>query len=163
MIFRDDDINKYADVTTLLRVQEIFDKHSKVHTVTLVMEDLWESRGVWEWLLTTPGLDIALHGWRHRDYSVLSYAEAKVEIDRALSYWRSNVLRMHKERPITVFYPPWNKVSPNLKKACDACGLKVNDSVDPSQVYNLHWWEHIGGRGLDELERVLSGAQSTEE
>lgn len=156
MIYRDDDIGKFSDVNLLIEIQKLFDKHKKIHTVTLIMHDLWESRGVWEWLMTTPNLDIALHGWQHVDYSPFQFQAMVDELNTALHYWRENIERMGYEyKEITVFYPPWNKVSDNMRLASSKVGLELNDCVDKDEVYNFHWWEHIGGRGLDKLEEIL--------
>ena len=155
MIYRDDDISKYSDLTTLFKIQDLFDKYNKIHTVTILMEDLWESRGVWEWLTTTPNLDIALHGWTHVDYSVMYDIDIKNHIQGSLDYWNSNLARLDKVIPIKVMYPPWNKSSDILVSECKKLGLEVNVDIDTNRVYNLHWWEYINGRNLNKLEEVL--------
>lgn len=138
-----------------MNIHDLFIKHSKIHTVTILMKDLWESRGVWEWLMTTPNLDIALHGWEHEDYSKLPYQVAKNDIACCLQYWKENTDRMGYNIPLKVFYPPWNKVSNELIMALGDLGLELNDCIDETKVYNLHWWEYIGGRNLDKLEAKL--------
>ena len=157
MLYRDDDISKYTDLTTIMRIQELFVKYNKIHTVTILMEDLWESRGVWEWLISTPNLDIALHGWNHKDYSELCYVDTLEEIRKSLTYWERNLERLDLNIPIKVMYPPWNKSSDKLAMVCDELGLELNVNVDDKEVFNFHWWEFIGGKNLDKLEKVLSG------
>lgn len=155
MIYRDDDISKYTDLTTLFSIQNLFDKYKKVHTVTLIMEGLWDSRGVWEWLMTTSNIDIGLHGWRHEDYSKHTWQSAKANLQMALEYWYRNTERMGYKKLIRVFYPPWNATGLGLNMACRDLDLIINDSVDRFHVYNFHWWEHIGGKNLNKLEEVL--------
>lgn len=156
MLFRDDDINKYADVNLLMEIQGLFVKYNKVHTVTLEMEDLWENRALWYWLMMTPNLDVALHGLRHDDYSTFDYRTIQDHLGCALEYWEENSKRAgYKYKPITVFYPPWNKVSDDVHRACKDLGLEVNDCVDTAKVYNFHWWECIYKENLDKLEEML--------
>lgn len=156
IIYRDDDVNRFTDVNLLIKIQDLFDKHGKIHTVTLEMKDLWENRGVWYWLMITPNINVALHGWEHVDYSVMFYDEILNHLHVALSYWEEHSKNYDYEfKPIKVFYPPWNKVSDDLHKACAECRLEVNDCVDISKVYNFHWWECIIKEELDRLEEVL--------
>lgn len=150
MIYRDDDINKHTDLQTLINIQKLFDKYNKVHTVSILMEGLRESYGIWEWLMTTPNIDIALHGWTHIDYS----REPIVSFERALNYWYSGNIR-HPKKEIKVFYPPWNKTSTYLEDICGIYGLKVDVNVNPKEVYNFHWWEFIHKKDLGKLEAIL--------
>lgn len=161
MIYRDDDINVYTDLNTLDKIQQLFIKYNKIHTVTLIMEDLWESRGVWEWLMTTNNLDIALHGWRHEDYSKKSYEEIKADVSKALSYWKRNVERCgYGVNRITVMYPPWNAVSANLIDVCMEFDLIIG-RASPGKMFTFHWWEYINGKNLHQLERVLDGTAAS--
>ncbi len=160
MIWRDDDVGKFTDITTIMRIQELFRKHNEIHTVVVLMEDLWESHGVWEWLMTTPDLDIALHGWTHESFRDFSFAQARDVFARCLDYWKMHTGRIGRDIPIKVWYPPWNEINDEVKMACDHVGLEWNDSVDESQVYNFHWWEFIGGRGLGKLEEILKNGSA---
>ena len=156
MIYRDDDVSKYTDLTTIMKIHELFVLYNKVHTVTLLMEDLWESKGIWYWLMTAPNIDIALHGWGHSDYSKMTYDEIRENLLKCVIYWESNIVRGGwKYKKLTTFYPPWNKVSDDLRRVCEVCDLKINDCVDASKVYNFHWWTCITQKGLNELEEVL--------
>jgi len=155
IIYRDDDIGKYTDLTTIMNIHELFLEHDKIHTVTILTDELWSSRGVWEWLTTTPNLDIALHGSCHWDYSGLDYESILTDLGICLDDWKKHNSRMGVDIPIDTFYPPWNKVCPDLFRACETLGLMVNDSVDEKEVFNFHWWEFIGGRNLEALEERL--------
>jgi len=42
-LWRDDDINKYSNIVVLKRIQELFDKYGKIHTVAIEMEGLWDN------------------------------------------------------------------------------------------------------------------------
>src|SRR3990167_5617688 len=160
MVWRDDDVGKFTDLTTIMRIQELFDKYDKTHTCAVLMEDLWESKGIWFWLMTTKNIEVALHGWIHIDYSELSKGEIEADIKKCLTYWETNSRRAmdvygYEFKPIKIFYPPWNKSSDDLVEVCDVLGLEVSTKTKashPDEVYDFHWWEHIGGRDLDKLE-----------
>lgn len=160
MIFRDDDISKFTDLTTIMKIQELFDRHKKIHTVTVLMEGLWESRGVWEWLMTTPNLNIALHGWKHINYDKLTVLQIVDDILGCLSYWKTNVERCgYKVESLKVFYPPWNSLSEHkASEVSTILGIKVDTRTrisSPTEIYDFHWWDHIGGRDLNKLEEAL--------
>ena len=78
-----------------------------------------------------------------------------MNILRCVDYWREHTERMGYNKPITTFYPPWNKISDDVIEVCDGFAMELNDCVDESLVYNFHWWTFIGGRGLDKLEEKL--------
>lgn len=155
MIYRDDDIGKFTDLTTIMEIQKVFDEYEQIHTVTILMEDLWESRGVWEWLVTTPNIDIALHGWVHVNHAGMSPESQERWIAQALSYWKMHTERIGVDIPIKVFYPPWNSWNDATKRACEKLGLEMNVCIDTEKVYNFHWWEFIGGRNMDELRKAV--------
>jgi len=139
-LYRDDDVNKYTDMELMERIHKLFLESNKIHTVAVEMEDLWESKEVWYWLMTTPNIDVGLHGWTHKDYSALSYEEIRKDIQQALDYWNMHIkMAGYKERPIKVFFPPWNRVSQRLRDACANLKMKVDDRVG-GEVYNFHWW-----------------------
>lgn len=143
-LYRDDDINKFTDIATFKAINDLFKKYGKIHTCAIEMEGLWESKGIWYLLTTEPNVEIGLHGWTHKDYSLLPIDEIVHDIERSLEYWRTKVARgfgADKVKPIKVFYPPWNKVSPNLINACAEFDLKV----DATSGYQFHWWEFVNG------------------
>lgn len=163
MIFRDDDISCFTDLTTLKTIQGLFDIRNKVHTCSLLMKDLWESKGIWFWLMTTKNIDVALHGWEHIDYSLLSKGEIESDIRKCLTYWEINSKRAmdvygYDYRPIKVFYPPWNKSSNDLIEVCDTLGLEVCTKTKvshPDEVWDFHWFECVRQDGLDKLKEAL--------
>jgi len=143
IIYRDDDINKNTDLTTLMRIQDVFDHCGKIHTVTVIMEHLWESRGIWEWLMTTENIDVALHGWIHCDYAGVSYDGTVRMLRQSLNEWKKHTERMGYTKELKVFYPPWNSWNDNTMRACEEVGLELNADIDTSRVINIHWWEFV--------------------
>lgn len=159
-LYRDDDINKYTDITTMLIIQDYFDKAKKLHTVAVEFEALWESKAIWYLLLVCQNIKIGLHGWTHKDYSTLTYDEICVDIEKSLDYWYGYVTRgygagaLTPNKKIETFYPPWNRTSDHLHKACEKFNLKVDDRVG-GQVFNFHWWEMIFGHRQEQLAGAL--------
>src|SRR3990167_2109179 len=157
LTFRDDDVGKFTDLTTIMRIQELFDKYDKTHTCAVLMEDLWESKGIWFWLMTSKNVEVALHGWTHIDYTFLSCEGILNLLDKSLKYWELNSKRAmdvygYEFKPIKTFYPPWNKSNADVVAVCRSLGLEVSTKTrvsNPDEVYGFHWWEHIGGRDLD--------------
>lgn len=143
MIYRDDDISQYTDLETIMAIQDVFDHHGKIHTVTIIMERLWESRGVWEWLMTTENIDVAFHGWIHCDYAGVSYEGTLRMFRQSLTEWKKHTERMGYTKQLKVFYPPWNSWNANTARACEEVGLELNASIDTSEVYNFHWYEFV--------------------
>ena len=103
-LWRDDDVNRFTDIATFRKINDLFVKYGKTHTCVCEMKDLWESRGLWHLLMTLPNIEIALHCWEHRDYSVLIYEEAKADISKCLDYFREKCNGGYgRVKPITLF------------------------------------------------------------
>ena len=156
MIYLDYDINRYTDLYTLEKIHKLFLKYNKTHTISVIMECLWDSRGVWEWVTTTPNIEVTLHGWRHINYSEQSYVSTHFELKLAKEYWNNNRVRCaNRSKHLTEFYPPWNDASADVIQACVDLGMEYKD-VTKGQYFTFHWWEYVCGRNLDKLEEVLS-------
>lgn len=162
ILFRDDDINIYTDMGIFTRVHDLFDKHNKVHTIAVEMRDLWESKDIFYYIAMKRNIKVGLHGWTHKDYSKLSFEECNHDIEKSLNYWNGNRNRMitpemaaHESNRIDTFYPPWNRVSDNLIRACERNGLKVDARYSLPEVYIFHFWAMIEGNRIKELEELL--------
>ena len=84
ILFRDDDISKFTDLTLFRKVDELFIRHNKIHTIAVEMEGIWENKGIWNYILTSPVIKVDFHGWTHKDYSKLTYEEIKDDIEKTL-------------------------------------------------------------------------------
>lgn len=156
MLWRDDDISVTTDATLLVKIHELFVKYHKTHTVAVQMKDIWENKEVWYFLMTAPNLNIGLHGWEHTDYSRIPRAEIKHELSMALDYWNFMIARGNYEpKPLSVFYPPWNKINEDLVDVCKELGLRVDNRVG-GDVFNFHSWEFIYPERLKHLEASLA-------
>ena len=150
ILFRDDDCNVYTDAFRFKELHERFIKKGEVHTVAVIMKDLWENHALFYYLTTAPLLEIGLHGWEHKDYSTLSYEECYEDIAKSLAYWRENSMRMvGTYKPIDTFFSPWNREGENIKRACQTLGLKFcatkRGEWDGKMIKSFHWWAIIDG------------------
>lgn len=161
MLYRDDDVNCFTDLTTFMIIQGIFDNHNKIHLAVVEMKDLWDSKGIWYILATHPHIKIGLHGWTHKDYSKMSFDEVCRDFQACLDYWYKHLEEGFGKSAITpmkkidTYYPTWNRVSDDLKKACDKFGLKL-DNREGGDVFNFHWWEALHPNFMPKLEKELA-------
>lgn len=144
-LYRDDDPSVYTCAHEFKELHKKFIEKKQVHTVALLMKDLWQNHSLFYYLATAPYLDVALHGWEHKDYSKLSYEECYSDLKKSLDYWKENSDRMighHKE--IKTFFAPWNKESDNIKKACADLGLQFCNTKKGNwngfEVKSFHYW-----------------------
>lgn len=147
-IWRDDDCNVYTDAFRFKEFHQQFIDKKIAHTVAVIMKDLWQNHALFYFLATAPYLEVALHGWEHKDYSQLSYEECNDDIKRSLEYWKENSMRMvRRSKPIDTFFSPWNREGENIKKACQDNGLKFcnvkKGMWTGSEVRSFHWWNII--------------------
>jgi len=145
ILIRDDDANLYTNSYQFKKIHEQFLKEGKIHTVAVLMKDLWQNHALFYYLATAPSLEIGLHGWEHKDYSLLSYEECYEDIDKALKYWSENSLRMVGScKPIDTFFAPWNREGENIKKACADLGLKFcnigKGQWEGKEIISMHHW-----------------------
>jgi hypothetical protein len=150
IIWRDDDINVYTDAFRFKELHERFIKKNQVHTVAVIMKDLWENHALFYYLATAPLLEIGLHGWEHKDYSLLTYDECCQDIQKSIAYWNENSNRMvGTSKPIETFFAPWNHESPDIKRACESLGIKFcsvkSGEWEGKKVKSFHHWATING------------------
>lgn len=154
-LYRDDDVNVYTNAFAFKDLHQQFIAKKQVHTVAVLMKDLWENHALFWYLATAPLLEIGLHGWKHVDYSQLSYAECWNELKKSLDYWEINIKRMlsltevPEVKKIKIFFAPWNRGSDEIKKACDDLNLKFcnvkGGQWENYKVKSFHHWNTIDG------------------
>ncbi|MHA1167865.1 MAG: polysaccharide deacetylase family protein [Candidatus Hodarchaeales archaeon] len=145
IIIRDDDVNVYTCIHEFKKLHQRFIEAGKVHTVAVIMKDLWENHSIFYYLATAPLLEIGLHGWEHKDYSQLSYNECYEDVKKALNYWEENTSRMvGKTKKITTFFAPWNREGESIKKACEDLGLRFcavrKGQWEGKEIRSFHHW-----------------------
>ena len=144
-IYRDDDPNVYTCAHSFKELHQKFIDKKITHTVAVLMKDLWLNHALFYYLATAPYLEIALHGWEHKDYSKLSYQECFEDLEKSMYYWIENSDRMvHKHKSIKIFFAPWNRESPEIRKACEDIGLKFcnikNGEWNGYEIISFHHW-----------------------
>ena len=147
-IYRDDDVNVYTDAFKFKELHQKFIDRKEVHTVAVIMKDLWDNHALFYYLATTPYLEIGLHGWKHKDYSLLSYKECRADLERSLEYWKENATRMTGVcKPNKIFFAPWNHESENIQRACADLGLSFcnvkKGRWNGQEIRSFHWWNTI--------------------
>lgn len=160
-MFRDDDICITSNSELIYRVHNLFIKHNKIHTIAVLMDNIWDNKEIWYWMMTAKNLEICLHGWTHTDFSKMTEQEIREDLTKCFDYWKMR-LECHKKPYIEIkkFLPPWNRVSDTLKKVCSEFGLEVDNRVG-GEVYNFHYWALYDTYRMDELDKVLSIPQIT--
>ncbi len=146
-IWRDDDPSIYTCICEFKKVHQQFIDQGKVHTVAVVMKDLWQNHALFYYLATAPLLEIGLHGWEHKDYSKLSYEECYQDIKKSLEYWKENTSRMvERTKDIKIFFAPWNKESEEIKKACKDLDLEFcnvqKGKWNGHEISSFHYWDY---------------------
>lgn len=155
MIWRDDDIGQNTRLDVLTAVDDVFQRHSKPHTIAVIASGI-DTRPDLIDLIRERRMIVQLHCWEHDDLSV--DAAARCELARAADLLESLFVRP------TVLYPPWNRTSPELEEVAAYLGLTVSHKkVSLSQyvrvkgdvnenVVNFHHW-HVPDVLL--LERAI--------
>ena len=147
-LIRDDDINVYTDAFKFKELHQGFIDKKQVHTIAVLMKDIWENHALFWYIANAPYLEIGLHGWEHKDYSKLTYEECYQDLKRSLEYWKEKNVNMAKEpKIITTFFAPWNREGENIKNACYALGLNFcnvkKGNWNGYTVRSFHWWNTI--------------------
>ena len=149
ILFRDDDINFLTDAFRFKELHERFIRKRQMHTVAVIMKDLWENHALFYYLATAPYLEIGLHGWEHKDYSQCDDVECYEDLSKSLEYWQENASRMTGKpaKKIKTFFAPWNRSGKDIKRTCEDLGLKFCDvrkgKWNGYNVKSFHWWNCI--------------------
>lgn len=144
-LYRDDDVSVYTCPREFKELHQKFIEKKQVHTVAVLMKDLWENHSLFYYLATAPYLKVELHGWTHKDYSKLNYQECFEDLEKSIWYWKENCTRMVKKcNPITTFFAPWNRESETIRQACSELGLSfcnVKKGIWHNQeIHSFHYW-----------------------
>ena len=153
-LYRDDDISVTTDIILFKQVNDLFIKHNKIHTCAVQMAGLWDNKEIWYLLNLHSNIEVGLHCWEHVDYSKLAYDEIVKDINKCLDYWNTKCAKSFgkdKAKKINTLFPPWNAISPELEKACNDRGLKLDARIGPP-VYNFHYWSCINPDKMKGLE-----------
>jgi len=154
-LYRDDDVNVYTNAFAFKDLHQQFIAKKQVHTVAVLMKDLWENHALFWYLATAPLLEIGLHGWIHVDYSKLEYTACYRDLKTSLDYWQENATRMlqvqelPENKKIKIFFAPWNHEAPPIRYACRDLNLKFcnvkGGEWEGYKIKSFHHWNAIDG------------------
>ena len=145
LLHRDDDISVFTCLHTFKEIHKKFIADKQVHYAAVIMKDLWLNQGIFYYLATAPYLEIGLHGWEHKDYSLMTYEQCITDLEKSLQYWQENSDRMiGKHKEIKIFFAPWNKAEKPIISACEYVGLKFcnvkKGKWEDYYIKSFHWW-----------------------
>jgi peptidoglycan/xylan/chitin deacetylase (PgdA/CDA1 family) len=130
IIIRSDDFDFRLDTKDYIAVHEEFLKRDLIETVNLQFAQ-FDRLGNFrpeliEYMKNTPNYDFQIHGWQHDKYSEMELAHVVRDLAAAKYFcWG-----MFGKLP-TIWYPPWNCYSENMKTAADSLGMTIdNESYD---------------------------------
>ena len=155
--FRNDDVGFTSDWRLLDQAHLMIRNAGKRHVIAVLMERLWDNKEIWFWLMDhADEIEIGLHGWQHHDYSTRAIDDIHDDIRRSLELWNNHRKAYPAAKPLTVFYPPWNRVGQPLIDACAANGMTVDAAwKKDTGVYGFHSWELMNEVRLNDLRRAL--------
>jgi len=145
LLHRDDDISVFTCLHTFKEIHKKFIADKQTHYAAVIMKDLWLNQGIFYYLATAPYLEIGLHGWEHKDYSLMTYEQCITDLEKSLQYWQENSDRMiGKHKEIKIFFAPWNKAEKPIISACEYVGLKFcnvkKGKWEDYYIKSFHWW-----------------------
>lgn len=167
MIIRNDDFDPRYDLAIVKQVHEEFLKRGLTETICVQAirnGALRHRQDVVAYVRSQEGYDVALHGWNHEQYHVMEDVGEIVKHLAASLYLITEQFDIHP----TVFYPPWNGDSPQVRAACQFLGLTFSNSaayithyIKEPQAYNdveaiyFHMWEPHNIEALPTLLDIL--------
>jgi peptidoglycan/xylan/chitin deacetylase (PgdA/CDA1 family) len=84
LIFREDDVNKDTDVAVLKYIHEQFLDNHLTHTVSFLCDGLEKNTKLIDYINSTTNWDLAIHGWNHHNYCVMSKSQIEDELDKCI-------------------------------------------------------------------------------
>ncbi len=115
-IWRDDDIQVSTDLKQFILVDEIFKKHKVNHTIAVIAKDIEIHQGLVKYIKKNPHIDVQLHCWEHIRYSDMDLFKKHLKFGR-------DSLEEIFEKPVNIWYPPWNETTEDMNKVAKSLGL----------------------------------------
>lgn len=155
MLFRDDDISVHTPLSEFREVHEMFIEADKTHTIGIVVKDIWMNLSLWNYLVTAPNLEWALHGWEHINYAGVTYQD-DCNLVKALDILTTRHAPGAKgiktcqacvpaePNRIHYFFPPFNRVGNQTRDFCRNHNLTINNVYgENADTFAFHYWEII--------------------
>jgi len=130
IVVRHDDFDFRMDTLDYINIHEEFIRAGLIETAVLQFTQDGRIKNfrqdLLDYMTTTPNWDFQIHGWEHTKYSEMETDAIIKDIAACICLCQ----RLFNRTP-TVWYPPWNCYSENMKKAADFLGLTIsNESYD---------------------------------
>lgn len=164
MIYRDDDLPQAISLSKLNEIQHLFLEHDKIHTMTILCNNLDSNVDFVNFVNNTENIDLALHGWTHVNYSMMDEVNIREDIEKSLEMMN----KCFGVKP-TKWYLPWNgwiqdigfDGVPRVAKIALEYDLEVNHECEhinhflqgrKSEVVYFHHWDD---RDIINLPKLL--------
>lgn len=166
---RDDDAVEPTDA--LARFLAIAGPHSVPATLAVIPEETGVALEAY--LDGHEGIEIALHGWSHRNYAPADQKKQELGAHRPaalvlaeLSSGFAKLSALHGERMLPMLVPPWNRIAPDLLPSLPGIGISCLSVFGPEKQrgiaeLNTHvdvmdWHGTRGGRPADVLHAEIA-------
>lgn len=172
MILRDDDVflttsptcgRKFIALPAFIETHEAIVAAGRKHVLGIIAGEIFNHPHMLAYIVRhKPECEFAVHGWLHEPY----YDWEEEPITDSLTMCRDTIINVFGAMP-RWFFPPWNRITEPIRRACSAVGLRVNDSfISPdaalagntADALNFHYWHD---RERAELLQWLATAQSS--
>lgn len=142
-------------------VDRLLENYGVKHTIAVVARDINLAPQLVNYIRNQPNIEVQLHGWEHRDYTV--------HHDLIAEHLKLSVKEMEKHlgvRP-TIWYPPWNHVDDKMREHAANIGLTISyEKISLSQyirketeaeVVLFHYWADEEVMLLEPALQVYTG------
>jgi len=127
---RQDDFDFRMPTEEYIRIHEEFIKRDLVETAVVQLTHFGKlvnfeaKKDTIEYMNTAPNWDIQLHCWEHKSYAKVEYKEIVKELSASMYYFK----KLFNKFP-TVWYPPYNEISPEMAKAGKEFGMRLENGL----------------------------------
>ncbi len=155
MLLRDDDVFLTESPTNgrvlynfalFKEVHEFIAKHGKKHMLAIIASEIANYPELTEYILSRKSeFEFGIHGWKHQHYETWKENEIYVSLKRA-----KDLVEKVFNTKVEWYFPPWNKRTDEVYRACTRLGVKLNDNwVNAAEVLNgkkadalcFHFWD----------------------
>ena len=153
LIVRDDDIflteapnsgQPIYDFEAFVKAHEMIAAAGATHRLAIIASEIREHPEMFKYIQNhLHECELAVHGWTHADYSRW---KRPAWIARSLRDAGNAIEEFFALKP-KVFVPPWNKISPHVRKACASLNLTIDtspfvqhDEARGKTHVHFHYW-----------------------
>ena len=167
IIVRSDDLDPRINLDDLKHLHSLFLANNITFTVAVnnvIGAARKFNQDVIDYINSTPGWDIQLHGYEHQHLWYMNYNELYQNLFTNLYLTKQIFVNANP----TVLYPPWNEGSQTMQEVCKDLGLELHTSGVHIRFYVkwqrredtnvfIHWWDLFDWKMLPELFAIIKG------